>query len=539
MVFTSLRTDEEALEPGFFPIIPAFRAQSPYVRRTPAIDKPLDVADAAWKEILPQLERSTRSAVEAELRQHPVPGVDADKLTDAAVPVLVNQLAPRLPRELYRLSPPAAASMPSAGPAVLGAYQPQLTPAVIGAALDDRLARLELRNVQVRTIDGHVTRVLSGHDIAGTWRVLSGNAQLVPAASDDAAVLRYHFDSPSSPPIVLRYEFDLPADPNDLHKLFVSLKDDDSWHRRTATLDFAGGHWVSTRTTYIAQHRPESLILQPPSFDDQTFRNKIWVPLKRVGPAEGNFGTAGHERAARLTLTIHPSSTAQAIYGKTLRNYERAFYQVPFLRYIFNSAVLVLLVTAGTLLSSTFVAYAFARLNWPGKSFAFLLLLSTMMLPTQVTFIPQFLIWRTLGWYNTLNPIWVPAWLGVAFFVFLMTQYMKTIPRELEEAARIDGLNAVQTWWYIMVPLVKPAAAAIAIMTIMGAWNEFLGPLIYLRDQAKFPLSLGLFGLRVDVLNDWTLLMAGNVMMTLPVLILFFLFQRYFIEGMTMSGMKG
>jgi multiple sugar transport system permease protein len=122
-----------------------------------------------------------------------------------------------------------------------------------------------------------------------------------------------------------------------------------------------------------------------------------------------------------------------------------------------------------------------------------------------------------------------------------MVQHMKTIPRELEEAARIDGLNAVQTWWYVIVPLVKPAAAAIAIMAAMGAWNEFMGPLIYLRDQAKFPLSLGLWGMRTDFTTgvDWTLLMAGNVLMTLPVVLLFFFFQRYFIQGMTMSGMKG
>jgi multiple sugar transport system permease protein len=155
--------------------------------------------------------------------------------------------------------------------------------------------------------------------------------------------------------------------------------------------------------------------------------------------------------------------------------------------------------------------------------------------------IPQFMVWRELGWYNTLNPLWVPSWFGVAFFIFLMVQHMKTIPRELEEAARIDGLNAVQTWWYVIVPLVKPAAAAIAIMAAMGAWNEFMGPLIYLRDQAKFPLSLGLWGMRTDFTTgvDWTLLMAGNVLMTLPVVLLFFFFQRYFIQGMTMSGMKG
>src|SRR6476659_2461159 len=164
-----------------------------------------------------------------------------------------------------------------------------------------------------------------------------------------------------------------------------------------------------------------------------------------------------------------------------------------------------------------------------------------MMLPAQVTMIPSFIVWRQLGWYNTLNPMWIPAWCGVAFFIFLMVQHMKTIPRELEESARIDGMNALQTWWYIIVPLVKPAAAAIAIMTAMGAWNEFMGPLIYLRDQAKFPLSLGLWGMRTDFTTviDWTLLMAGNVLMTLPVVGLFCFCQRYLIQGMTMSGMKG
>jgi multiple sugar transport system permease protein len=123
-----------------------------------------------------------------------------------------------------------------------------------------------------------------------------------------------------------------------------------------------------------------------------------------------------------------------------------------------------------------------------------------------------------------------------------MTQHMRTIPRELEEAARLDGLNAMQTWWYIIVPQVKPAAAAIAILTIMAAWNEFMGPLIYLRDQSRFPLSLGLFAMRIDsgaeFGNDWSLFMAGNVLMTLPMVLVFAVFQRHFIQGMTLSGMK-
>jgi ABC-type glycerol-3-phosphate transport system permease component len=569
MVFTSLKTDEELLEPGFLPAIPSFVGHSPYVRRTPALNKPLDVEDETWDKSLPRLQKLSRNAIADELKRHPIPGVDPQKVIDAAAPILINQLAPRIGAEVWKSKDTTR---------LASVFAPMLTGDAVAKAVDDRLARLELRNLQVRTIDGHVIQLLDGDAIGKSWKVLSGPGELISTVRagitqpEDATILRYHFDSASSAPIVLQYDFNLPCAPADLHKLLLSMKDDDSWHRISATLDFGSGHWVTTRTSWIAQNRPGSIIFQPPSYDDQTFRNKIWIPLKRVGPSaikkvdhgagadkDLDSGSSIMEGAgdqqpiihhpppaidaspaspARLTLTIRPSSTLAAIYGKTIRNYERTFYQVPFLRYIFNSVVLVVLMTIGTLLSSTFVAYAFARLHWPGKTVAFAVLLSTMMLPAQATFIPQFLIWRQLGWYNTLNPIWVPAWLGGAFFIFLMTQYMRTIPRELEEAARIDGLNSVQTWWYVIVPLVKPAAAAIAILTVMGAWNEFLGPLIYLRDQSKFPLSLGLFGLRVDVANDWTLLMAGNVMMTLPVLIMFFLFQRYFIEGMTMTGMK-
>jgi ABC-type glycerol-3-phosphate transport system permease component len=243
-------------------------------------------------------------------------------------------------------------------------------------------------------------------------------------------------------------------------------------------------------------------------------------------------------RPATLTVTITPSSTAAATWMKATRNYSRAFYAVPFWRYVANSLLLVALTTLGTLFSSTFVAYAFARLRWPGRGAAMLLLLATMMLPQQVTMVPSFLIWRELGWYNTLNPLWAPSFLGVSYFIFLMTQHKKTLPRELEESARVDGLNAVQTWYYIILPQVKPAAAAVAVMTFMWSWNEFLSPLIYLRDQSRFPLSLGLFAMRLENFGDWSLIMAANVLMTLPVIVLFFLCQRYFIEGMTMSGMK-
>jgi len=278
-----------------------------------------------------------------------------------------------------------------------------------------------------------------------------------------------------------------------------------------------------------------SILFQPPTFEDSTLQSKLWVPLV---PTLKLGLKSKSSNLATLRLILSPSSTTRAIWGKFTRNYFRVFNSIPFWRYVTNSVILVVLTTFGAVFSSAFVAYAFARLSWPGRSIAFVILLSTMMLPAQVTMVPTFLIWRQLGWYNTLNPLWVPAFFGIAFFIFMMTQHMKTIPRELEEAARIDGLNALQTWYYIILPQVKPAAAAIAIMAFMGAWNDFLGPLVYLRDQSRFPLSLGLFASELENFGDWTLIMAGNVLMTVPVIVIFFLFQRYFVQGMTMSGMK-
>ena len=543
MVVTSLKTDEELTEPSWWPTMPAFRSASPYARRPVEVSRPQEVDPSTWNAALPLLrERTLRAA--ADLSQ---PG-NVPGHPDAAASLLLSRLIPRISRSTWEAGPQQVAD----------AYQALLTRDAIAAAMDDRLAAVELRGLQIRSLDADVFNIAGGGDVVDLFRIESGGGSITPV--EGAARLAYTFASPDAAPVVLRADFELPCPPDQLHKLILAMRPDNSWHRLDATLDVAGVRWTSTRATYLSQHRPLSVIFQPPGFDDTTMQPRTWVPLRRENAERGMMNdeqkTGGtpsspsadsafsiHHSAfplsATLRLTLSPSSTLQATRAKVLRNYSRAFYAVPFWRYVANSILLVALTTLGTLFSSTFVAYAFARLRWPGRGVALVVLLATMMLPPQVTMVPSFLIWRSLGWYNTLNPLWVPAFFGGAFFIFLMTQHMKSIPRELEESAHLDGLNAVQTWYYIILPQVKPAAAAIAIMTFMWSWNEFLGPLVYLRDQAKFPLSLGLFGLRLENFGDWSLIMAANVLMTLPVIVIFFLCQRYFIQGMTMSGMKG
>lgn len=526
MVFTSMKTDDELTNQNWMPAIPTFKTQSPYVLPPPDIIKPMGVSDVDWKSALPNLLSATRQAIVMTQRQADAAGVNADEHLAAAAAVVLNRLAGRVPAALW-----GTAKLPDG-------YRALLSPELIRSALADRLAVFEIRGLLMRTNDAHIVELCSAKDVANRWRVESGDGQLQSRA-DGSTFLRYKFNSSADQPIVLRLDFDSPADAKDLHKLIFSYVADNSWHRVDSTLQIGEKRFESDRSTYLAQSRAGSMLFQPPGFEDDTFKAKIWIPMI---PRASDPTVAPGSRQSTLRLILRPSSSLQAIYGKVTFNYWRAFRQVPFWRYVGNSLMLVALCTLGTAFSSTFVAYAFARLNWPGKSVAFVLLLSTMMLPSQVTMIPSFMIWKSIGWYNTLNPIWVPAWLGSAFFIFLMVQHMRTIPRELEEAARIDGLNAIQTWYYIILPLVKPAAAAIAIMTVMGAWNEFMGPLVYLRDQSKFPLSLGLFSIRADQssgANDWTLIMAGNILMTLPVLLMFGIFQKYFVQGMTMSGMKG
>ncbi|MBM3277200.1 MAG: carbohydrate ABC transporter permease [Candidatus Handelsmanbacteria bacterium] len=194
---------------------------------------------------------------------------------------------------------------------------------------------------------------------------------------------------------------------------------------------------------------------------------------------------------------------------------------------------------AGQLLSCSLVAYAFARLRWPGREVLFGVLLATMMLPGQVTMIPVFLIFKSLGWYNTLKTLWVPSFFGSAFFIFMLRQFMRAIPTDLEDAARIDGCGPFGIYWRIILPLIKPALAAVAIFTFMGAWNDFMGPLIYLNDQRLYPLALGLFDFRSQHGGEYGMLMAASTLMTLPVIGVFFLAQKYFIQGVTLTGMKG
>lgn len=221
-------------------------------------------------------------------------------------------------------------------------------------------------------------------------------------------------------------------------------------------------------------------------------------------------------------------------------NYLKTWQAAPFTLYLVNTLFITLLVVIGNVLVNAFVAYGFAKIQFPGRNIWFVILLATMMIPGFVTLVPQYILFSRLGWLNTYLPLIVPAFFGSAFFIFLLRQFYLRIPNELIEAARMDGASHFYIWWHIMLPLSKPILATVAIFSFNGAWNDFLGPLLYLNDETKYTLQLGLQVFKSEANTQWNLLMAGSLIVLLPVIILFFIFQKYFIEGMDLSsGGKG
>jgi multiple sugar transport system permease protein len=221
------------------------------------------------------------------------------------------------------------------------------------------------------------------------------------------------------------------------------------------------------------------------------------------------------------------------------QNYADALQSFPFLLYLRNTLFVCALVVVGTVLSSALPAYGFARLRWKGRDTLFLIMLATIMLPAQVTMLPVFVMFRTIGWTGTYLPLVVPPFFGSAFAIFLLRQFFLTIPQELSDAARIDGCSEWRIFWQIIVPLSIPALATVALFAFIGAWTDFINPLVYLTDETTYTLAVGLQTFVGRHSSEWNLLMAAATVVTLPLMVVFFLTQRLFIEGITLTGIKG
>lgn len=219
-------------------------------------------------------------------------------------------------------------------------------------------------------------------------------------------------------------------------------------------------------------------------------------------------------------------------------NFKDAFTTIPFARFFKNTAIITILSVTGSIISNTLIAYGFSRVHWPGRDKVFFIVLATVFVPFPVILVALFDIFAKLGWINTFLPLVVPLFFGNAFYIFLMRQFMLQLPQEVSDAAKIDGAGEFRIFAQIVLPQALPAIAVIAIISAVNAWNDFLGPLIYLQDDAKYTLSIGLQYFRSAHDIQYNLLMAASVMVVLPVVVLFFFFQRAFIEGISVGSIK-
>ncbi|HXH61208.1 MAG TPA: carbohydrate ABC transporter permease [Fimbriimonadaceae bacterium] len=280
--------------------------------------------------------------------------------------------------------------------------------------------------------------------------------------------------------------------------------------------------------------------------------NVVTVPTKDGPQKAFVISREADETTVRLlsnneTLTVR-SEQAKPVYhvAPQWHNYadaitygEQSVGYIPFLEYARNTLFVCILVVAGTVVSNSIVAYSFARLRWRGRDVAFGLTLATMMVPFPVLMVPIFSLFVKMDWVGTFRPLWVPAWFGSAFSIFLLRQFFLGIPFELSEAAKIDGCSEWRIFTRVIAPLAKPAIAVAALFAFMGAWNDFLGPLVYLHSQDQFTLSLGLQFYRSQQGTSWHLLMAASTVVVAPVIVLFFFTQRLFIRGIAATGLKG
>jgi multiple sugar transport system permease protein len=515
MVGTSIKLEREVLSnrSSVLPEQPIPRSKSPYLD-----DRMFAHADGPHRD-------EAIAILEEQLRSHVwPPRVEPEIARQQVACGIYERLLGTIPYERWSISSePLRATLTAA-----------ITPELIDSVFGQVRRVLLIGQVRARSTELQEDELVSGSDATAKW-IVAGPGALSQKA--DASEFSYDFSSDSKVTLSQTFTTSFPIER--LRRLQFYFQPDDSWHALRMTVEKLGRRFVSERAVYLADHNWQVATWQEPSAEDSLTKIKTWTLLKNVGQS------AIHgPNEIRITLELHRTGVMGAWLAKIWRNYRLTLDYIPFWRYVGTGLFLVILNLIGTLFSCSLAAYAFARLQWPGRAICFAALLGTMMIPAQVTMIPQFLIMQKLGWYNTLKPLWVMSFFGSAFSIFLLRQFLKGIPRDLEDAARLDGCGFFRIYWHIMLPLVRPTLAVVAIFTFLATWNDFMGPLIYLSDQRLYPLSFGLYAFQIQSLQPGTsagigMLMAGSLLMMLPVIAIFFFAQRYFLQGITLTGMKG
>jgi multiple sugar transport system permease protein len=523
MALTSVKVERELFTKRLhiMPLTPTPMVKSPYVD-----EQYFETAsDPRMKELTGKLEELARKSGFV-----PPDDVKADAAYRQIAIGLYVRLSHTLPGKIW--------DGPVAG--IVSTAEKQVNAAVVADVFTSVHRRLLIGQIRVRS------QQLDDHEVEPTLPFeqrldidTPQTAQLRGWVDADMPCASLDYDFSRGDKIVLSRVVDLGFDASQFQRVQVKIRADDTWHELRMTIERNGKLYKAEQAKPLANFEWTTETWQDPSEEDQSNKLKTWIIMREV-PQPGKW--LNEPGKAKFTIEIAKCTPTQAWMNKINYNYQRTFMQIPFWRYVATSLFLVIANVVLTVFACSLVAYAFARLQWPGRDFCFMLMLATMMIPAQVTMIPNFLIWKNLGAYNTLIPLWLGSAFGNAFFIFLLRQFLKGIPRDIEDAARIDGCGFWRIYWHLMLPLIKPSLAAIAIFTFMGTWNDFMGPLVYVADQRLYPLAFGLYAFFVQIgdnQNQPVLIMACSFLMTVPVIVIFFFAQKYFIQGITLTGMKG
>jgi multiple sugar transport system permease protein len=551
LVSTSSKQNDElaVFPPHWLPRVPWYSAQSPFIDGAAydALTTPDQLDEPTWNRLRPALEEALWTRVRETLPPERLADIEAmadhEHFQPQVVRCLWTQIKEVVPERIWKeaAGPEATALAPENNPLV-AFLKNSTTPELIRRAEASIVRAVGVGTLLVRDKRNAAIPM----EAPSLWQA-QGGATLTPDTIEGEPCQRLTYSMRETEGFPLVQTFRLPVAleaaaaegtpapdaPTAIQAMDIPIHCDNSWHRATVTLETGGKvyrgerpFWLDIRSWEVAE-----LVFQKPAY-----RNSRAIEMKADAVAATDVADP---HTYRLTLAVEKSGRLRTAWDKYIYSYRWALRYIAFDQQLRNTVILVILNVLGQLFACSLVAYAFARLHFYGRGFLFALLLATMMLPNQVTMIPQFVLWKWLGCYNTLRPLWVPAWFGSAFFIFLLRQFFMTIPKELEDAAKIDGCGFFGIYWRIMLPLAGPAMATVAIFAFMASWNEFVQPLVYLSDERLYPLSLGLSQFRQDNAAEWSMLMAASTLMMLPVIAVFFFCQRYFIQGITLTGLKG
>lgn len=527
LVSTSLKWDRELfMEPSSWfdrlrPRLPYRVLRTPYIaeRDTQPFQKPPPMDERKWQALKESLESLLWEEAQQVLTQRDYPDAARNALRTHTARDLWRQIAAEKPNGLWNESAEQ--------------IKAEIADSVSHEKIESAWSRL-YRSIRLGTPSVQSLDRSEYQAEGGKWSASRGGSLISPHKTlQPAQEIWTDYQRAPAPPYASHYTYEIasPVQLSDLRAVIVPIRADESYHHFTAEVA-AGGE------TYVSK---KPFLLQNYGWNETLFQlrgeplDREAIPLEKTDRAS----SVAEPGRVKIVLTLQRAPYLLAAYRKFSRNYYEASSFVSFWRYVLNTAIVTALSVAAQLLSCSLAAYAFARLRWPGRDKLFFLLICTMMLPPQVTMVPLFILARNLGLYDTLHPLWGTSLFGSAFFIFLMRQFLLGAPRDLEDAAKLDGCGFFGLYWRVILPLVKPALAAVAVLQFMGAWNDFLSPLIYISSESKMTLSLGLQLFESTNGTEYGMLMAASTVMTLPVAALFFFAQRYFIQGITLTGIRG